>query len=251
MLSRRSQQGYTLIELVLVLVIIGILTSIGLKSLTAVNQTSRIETTRLELDLLAEAIAGDPSLVAGGARSDFGYVGDVGALPPNLDALISNPGGYATWDGPYFGDKFSIDGSSSSFKFDAWGVAYSYSGAAISSTGNGFLMTRQLAHSIDALLYNNFSAVITDLDLTPPGPTYKDSVRLVLTIPDGIGGYANITRTPRSDGYLSIDSLPIGLHLLRTIYIPTADTLNRMIQVNPGQTAHCDVILAEDLWDGS
>lgn len=251
LVTRRSQQGYTLIELVLVLLIIGILASVGLKSLSAINQTSRVEETRQELDLLASAIAGDPSLVAGGARSDYGYVGDVGALPPNLDALISNPGGYASWDGPYLGDKFSIDGSSSAFKFDAWGVAYSYSGATISSTGNGFLMTRQLAHSVDDLLYNKFSAVVTDLDRTPPGAGYKDSVRLILTVPNGVGGYANITRIPRADGYLSIDSVPIGLHLLRTIHMPTSDTLIRIITINPGQATHCDIALAEDLWDGS
>jgi len=135
MARRRSQKGYTLIEMVLVLVIIATIATVGLKSLTAVHQTSRFEETRQELDRLAAAIVGDPSFVSGGSRTDFGYVGDVGSLPPNLDALVTNPGGYATWDGPYLGDDFSTDGSSSTFKIDAWGAAYSYSGGVTVASG--------------------------------------------------------------------------------------------------------------------
>ncbi len=189
MAETRLQNGYTLIEMILVLVIIGIIFTVGMKSLTAVNETARTEETRREMERLAYAITGDPSMVAGGSQVDFGYVGDVGNLPPNLDALVANPGGYATWNGPYLGDDFSTDGSSSTFKIDAWGTVYSYSGGTtISSTGGPTAMTRELANSIGDLLYNRLTAVVTDLDRTPPGSTYRDSVRLVLTYPNGAGG---------------------------------------------------------------
>jgi len=252
MARRRSQKGYTLIEMVLVLVIIATIATVGLKSLTAVHQTSRFEETRQELDRLAAAIVGDPSFVSGGSRTDFGYVGDVGSLPPNLDALVTNPGGYATWDGPYLGDDFSTDGSSSTFKIDAWGAAYSYSGGVtVASTGGATGLTRKLANAMDDLLYNNLSAVVTDLNRTPPGTTYQDSVRLVLTYPDGAGGLAIEVMNPRTDGLVQFDSIPIGIHELRVVYIPTSDTLTRKVVVNPGNHAYTEISLAEDVWSGS
>ncbi|RME30712.1 MAG: type II secretion system protein, partial [Candidatus Zixiibacteriota bacterium] len=99
----RGQRGYSLIELVVVLIIVGILASVALKSLRTAGVVAKTEQTRHELDKLAWAITGNPERSSGGVRSDYGYIGDVGALPPNLDALVTNPG-YATWKGPYIRD---------------------------------------------------------------------------------------------------------------------------------------------------
>ena len=252
MTENHSQNGYTLIEMVMVLVIIGIIATVGLNSLTAVNQTNRFEKTRAEVDRLAAAIVGDASLVSGGVRTDFGYVGDVGSLPPNLDALITNPGGYTTWNGPYHDDEFSVDGSSASFKLDAWGRAYAYSGGTtITSTGGTTTLTRNLAVSPDDLLHNAITVVVYDLDYTPPGTTYRDSLRVVLSYPDGTGGVTTSSVTPHSDGSALFDSIPIGIHLLRVVYIPTADTLQRKIVVNVGQDSYTEISLADTLWSGS
>ena len=250
--ARHNCRGYTLVELVLVLVIVGVLASVGMKSLSAVNQTTRIEETRQEMERLACAIAGNPSLVSGGSRTDFGYVGDVGGLPPNLDALVTNPSGYATWDGPYLVDDFTSGGANTQFKYDAWGTTYAYSGgASITSTGGGLTLTKQLAGSISDLLRNQVSVVVTDLDRTPPGAIYADSTRFVLRVPNGSGSYTNRSRTPRDDGFASFDSVPIGIHELRLIYLPTADTLLRQVIVYPDSDSYLEMLLAENIWSGS
>ena len=100
-----SHDGYSLIELLVVIIILGVIATVAVKSLTGVNDTVRIEETRQELSHLAWAIAGRPKLVSGGQRTDYGYVGDVGSLPVNLTALVQNPGSYSTWDGPYRGES--------------------------------------------------------------------------------------------------------------------------------------------------
>ena len=131
-------RGYSIVELLVVIVIIGIITAVALRSLRTVNDTVRTEKTKKELDQLAYAVAGDPNLTSGGGRNDFGYVGDVGAMPPNLDALVSNPGAFATWQGPYLRDDYlpSSGSSNTEFKIDDWGTAYTYAaGNTISSTG--------------------------------------------------------------------------------------------------------------------
>ena len=251
MKKHRSENGYTLIELVLVIVIIGILASVGLRSLTAVNQTARFEETRQEMDRLARAIAGDPSLTSGGARSNFGYVGDVGGLPANLDALASNPGGWSTWKGPYINNEFTSGGGSTDYKYDAWGRAYSYTGGiTLSSTGGGTTLTRAVAASAADLLYNRVRLEVTDLDNTPPGTTFDDSVTFALTVPNGVGGLATRTRRPNPDGTATFDSVPIGIHSLRIVYQPTLDTLIRRVVVEPGSDSYMDVSLPENIWSG-
>ena len=89
-LSRHN--GFSFIELLVVIVVIGILASVAMQSMTAtVEDVRRLQTER-EMEMLARAIVGNPSLTKNGARSDFGYVGDVGAFPPNLQALYQSPG---------------------------------------------------------------------------------------------------------------------------------------------------------------
>ncbi|RKX23002.1 MAG: hypothetical protein DRP45_10935, partial [Candidatus Zixiibacteriota bacterium] len=176
----------------------------------------------------------------------------IGSLPSSLDALVTNPGSYATWDGPYINDAFSTDGSSSEFKNDAWGTAYSYAGGiTVSSTGDSSTITREIANSVAALLYNSISVVVTDLDNTPPGTTYDDSVRLVLSYPNGSGSITSDTKYPAPDGFAEFDSIPIGIHVLKIIYLPTSDTLIRKVIVGPGQDFYSEISLSDNQWSGS
>jgi len=46
------------------------------------NLPAGTEETRKEIDRLACAIAGNPELYDNGIRSDFGYIGDTGAMTP-------------------------------------------------------------------------------------------------------------------------------------------------------------------------
>lgn len=247
----RSIAGYSLLELVVVIIIIAVIATVAMKSQTATNEVVRVEETKAELQQLAQAIAGNQTLVSGGARTDFGYVGDVGALPPNLDALVTNPGGLATWDGPYVQDDFysAAGGPSSEFKLDAWGVNYQYSGGnSIVSTGGGTTITRLIANSTNDLLYNQLTVTVIDLDNDPPGSIYRDSVRLILVQPNGSGGFANRTEYPDANGLVIFDSIPIGQQTLRTVYLPTNDTLTRLVNITPGRNSFLQTQLFGDLW---
>lgn len=246
----RNNSGYSMIEMIVVIIIIGILASVAMRSMRTVSDTGRTEQTKTELDQLAWAVAGNPDLASGGSRTDFGYVGDVGAMPPNLAALVNNPGGYATWDGPYIKDDFyaSTGSAESEYGFDAWGVNYGFSGVTITSTGSGTTITRNIANSTADLLYNTVSAAVTDIDNTPPGTIYRDSVKLVLTYPDGSGSTAGIEKYPTANGFVQFNSVPIGLHTLRLIYLPTGDTMTRRVAVNTGEDYYTDLHYFANVW---
>lgn len=248
MSGRQKQSGYTLIEVILVVVILGILAAVAMKSMTQVTETSRTEETKLEMIRLAIAIAGDPDQISGGVRSDYGYIGDVGSLPPNWDDLVTNPG-YATWDGPYIQDEFATASANIEFKLDAWGTTYgSPAAAAFSSTGGSITITRKVANSTADLLYNSITCSIIDLNLSPPGPIWRDSVKVLLIHPDGSGSVITRTAWPTANGLIKIDSVPIGRHRLQVIIIPENDTLRREISINPGRDTYIDLQHFADIW---
>ena len=124
--SKSDSKGITLIDVIITIIIAGILAAVALRSVVKLSDTAKVEETKQELQELEYAVIGNPSIHNEDTREDFGYVGDVGAMPANLDALFSNPGGFATWNGPYV--KRRLEQDPSDYKIDAWGTNYAYSG---------------------------------------------------------------------------------------------------------------------------
>ncbi|RME19246.1 MAG: prepilin-type N-terminal cleavage/methylation domain-containing protein [Candidatus Zixiibacteriota bacterium] len=226
--------GFGLIELTVVIIVIGILVGTAMKSLdVAVAEIRRVNTER-EMARLAKGIVGDPKRVTNGVRSDFGYVGDVGAFPTTLDDLVANPGGYATWHGPYVPVDFAENAND--YRFDEWGKAYTYGVTTITSTGSGTSLVQQVAASTADYLLNQAAGKVTDGADASPG-LLADSVDIAITVPDGVGGTITKLYHPDAVGYFLMDSLPVGRHLLQVIYAPNADTLTRYLTVLPRNRA--------------
>lgn len=244
----RGKAGFTLIEVILVVVIAGILATVALRSVSVIGDTARTEETKREMEKLAIAIAGDPNIHTNGVRSDFGYIGDVGALPADFDALVANPG-FATWKGPYIASPLAQSGDD--FKVDTWGAAYQRTGIDLVSNGSGSPIVRPLAASEDALLRNSVAGVILDADGTPPGSVYADSLLVVLTYPNGGGGVMVRSGHPDVGGYFGFDSIPIGHHDIGVIYQADNDTLTRFVCVTPGASLYSEYILGVDLWSAT
>ncbi len=232
MTSLRREAGFSLIELLVVIVVVGILVSVAMQSMdVAVNDFRTLKTER-EMEMLSRAIVGDPSLTNGHVRTDFGYVGDIGAFPSNLQALYQNPGGYSTWDGPYLASGYTQDATG--YRFDEWGKAYSYTGGTtISSTGGGATIIRKVADATSDYLLNTFNGTVWDINDRTPGTARDDSVEVVIMIPNGSGGTTSRMLHPDSTGDFTLDSLPAGTHQLRIIYTPEADTIFRYLTILP------------------
>jgi general secretion pathway protein G len=244
---RIGHSGFTLVEVIMVIVILGVLAAVAMKSLDSGLAISRIEETRRELDQLSQAISGNTSLFANGIRTDFGYLGDVGSMPATLDALVSNPG-YATWKGPYIKSDFS--GYADDFKQDAWGQPYSYSGGpTITSTGGSpDTLVRVLATAITQFTANSVSGHISDAAGNPPGDS-ATKVRVILSYPNGAGSMRDSTLTPNTSGVFAFTGcIPIGNRTLRAVYQSTNDTVQTVVSVLPNSTVQATLRFPGALW---
>ena len=239
-----NNRGFTLIELIIVIMIVGIMATVAVRKLGTSLETAKYEHTKKELDALAEAMVGDPNLFAKGARTDFGYVGDIGALPPNLDALVTNPGGYATWDGPYISRGVDLN----EFKQDGWKSAYVYSDTLLRSTGSGSNIDKIIALSSSALLGNGVQGYVVDADDEMPGAIYRDSLVIRLTYPDGSGNVTTSTTSPTAGASFSFSGVPIGNQRLSVIYTPDNDTVTYTVSVTPQSAVQVAITFPADLW---
>lgn len=102
----KRQTGFTLLELLVVMVIIGLLAGyVGPRYFSQVGK-SEVKAARAQIDALGKAI------------DQFRL--DVGRFPSTeegLNSLVSRPAGSAKWDGPYLAKSVPLD---------PWGNAYQY-----------------------------------------------------------------------------------------------------------------------------
>ena len=102
-----SQSGFTLVELLVVLAILGLLVAVATPQVLKYLGRAKNDTARIEMKSMSTAL-------------DL-FLLDVGRYPTQqegLTALVSNPGGLQSWHGPYL--------KATTLPNDPWGRPYQY-----------------------------------------------------------------------------------------------------------------------------
>ena len=95
--------GFTLVELLLVLMILALIGGLVLPRIIGKAEGAKVKAAALQVDRLAMAVES--------------YYLDTGSTPDNLDLLVSEPGNVQGWNGPYV---------RASLLKDPWGRDYEY-----------------------------------------------------------------------------------------------------------------------------
>ena len=231
-----SSKGFTFSEILIVVAIMGIVTSVALKNMGKSDDRANYEESLTELQELSRAIVGDENARSNGERTSFGFVGDIGNLPATLDALISRGSlGLSVldtskqisygWKGPYLESPFSS--GSSDFKTDGWGNAYIYSTtqyalapgdtvvAKISSLGADGEVGGE---GYDSDIFIEIKKDLVKSDLTGSVIEVSGNPVLAATVrvyePDGFGGLTSKSTTTDAFGSYTITNVSQGIRAI-------------------------------------
>ena len=91
----RAQSGFSLIEIIIVLVLIGIVIALVADRVAGGAQTGKVRATKIQIDTLS------------GKIETFAL--DNGSAPDRLEDLVNKPGAADSWMGPYAREKELID----------------------------------------------------------------------------------------------------------------------------------------------
>lgn len=222
-----KNDGFTLIELIIVIIIMGILALAGIRAVSKSGENAKYQSTLRELESLKIAVVGDERIIEGGKRVSFGYIGDVGQLPPTLQDLVSNVSSKPNWKGPYMAQNFTDNPND--YLYDGWNSAYTYSTATTSITSSGggtpFAINLVKTQNPDDLEKLAITGTVSDRNGNVPLPSDVVNIHIVITLANGT---SLPSVNPGTDGMYTVQNVPIGAQSV----VATHDSVTGFSQEN-------------------
>ena len=250
--------GFTLIEVILVILLIGIMAGLAANLLTNTLDQARFDEAQKKMTVLSNAIVGNPDLNTNGIRSDFGFVGDIGRLPTALTELVTQgalPAWSAAtgvgWHGPYVPGDFAQNPDG--YRTDGWGTLFTYTsatgvitslGSDAAAGGTGYaadFSTPDLTAPTDQRV-GTITGRVTDLLGNPLASVAGATVTVSVTNNPVVGVATTVSTTTGADGSYTLSPIIIGRRTVQVTVTTGAATTYpvKVAIVTPTQPAQMD-----------
>lgn len=156
-IHRKQNSGFTLFQLVALIVVLGLIATTAVQLVVILTPSTWENEARRELEIIKCAVIGC-------TEGDCGFIGDAGAIPTLLEHLLTDPGIYCNWQGPYLDVGFVDDPLD--YLVDPWGNPYIWDSENLTITstagGNTDPIIISMASSTAELLGNSVQYQFTD-----------------------------------------------------------------------------------------
>ena len=230
--------GFTLLEILMVVALVAVVAVTSIIVITDSLNESRFQDTLNKMHQIANAMIGDPSLKENGARTSFGFLGDIGAIPTaaqSISVLVTNSVPLPAWavdttvnfgigwNGPYL----SGENSGTDYTKDAWGNAFVYSPTAspptlVSLGADGVAGGTGYNQDITVTLPSELTTATTVSGyVTNHYSAFKTAVDVQLNYPNGSGVLVQTPYTVTTPtGFFTFSNVPYGMRSI-TACIPS------------------------------
>ena len=220
-----NRKGFTLVEVIIILAVLAVLAAVAIPTALRIFETAAEDATRGEMLNLKKATIGDSNKLRGSIRSDYGFLGDLGRLPANLDEILvrgtlpaytfdTTKQAGAGWNGPYITGSFAGE-ETEDFKNDQLGNAYVYSDADFTN-GNGELADGKITSGGSDGTIGTADDITVEILKGETTGTVRGALSPVLAGIDvdlnfpSNGSLATVTATTDSNGNFTFTSVPFG-----------------------------------------
>lgn len=281
----KSLYGLAGIELLAIVAVLMLALTVALPLFLHNKPSDRLDITRQRMAAVKNAIMGDPQTLHERSRTSFGFVGDLGVLPANLDELItqspSRPGYqvfnyvWFGWRGPYVTSdttqKGTVNGDIYTVLHDAWGNPLNYttdamqfptgappgSVALIRSSGPDGTFDPLNLIADDILLYifeDEIKTYVSGYFKDRQGNPVQESL-VTVYFPNGTPALDSVQITPNPDNPILYNSQTDTISAVNKRKIPigsrffqTRDLdLKKLSVLNGGPLAHIDFISPQEV----
>ncbi len=247
MILNLNSKGFTLVELLTTITIMIILSLVTQSLYVNYVDEARFDQTREKLNSIRHALVGNPAMVEGGSRKNFGFLGDIGSLPTEAQGILAlvdpSRGPFSTfqvhsnvhigtgWNGPYL----QAGASDLDLATDAWGEPIIYHpnssppslmslGADRKVGGTGF--DQDIAVEISSEM---LTTTVSGFVCLSGGP-YDGSVEVEINYPDGTGALTQSSKKlyASDHGHFSFNQIPLGVRSI-SLYLPEKTGATRKI----------------------
>lgn len=231
---KNNIKGIAAIEIMVIVVILLALTTIAIPLFINLGSVDRENITYQKIQKIKKAIIGDYNKLVNKERTDFGFVGDIGSLPNNLQELVVNSSYpnyhkennvWFGWRGPYL--KSSFESGKYVALVDAWGNDIAYNNSSLPAVKEirsaGIDGTFNTSDDIfDYILLDDINAYVEGDFLTRVTKTLINSYSGTLRIyyPNGGSTIAHsdiVINSGEYDSQLTNIRIPIGNRFFTTL----------------------------------
>ncbi len=226
----KHSNAFTLIELVMVILLLGVLASVMVYFVGVEGDATRFDETKSRMDTIRNAILGDTTVDKEGHRQHFGYHGDWGSLPGSLSKLVTSQtpdraidstyGIGGGWRGPYL--DLAFVGSQPITK-DLWGRDFVYSSGSsppsLVSYGADAIAGGSVYNQDLTLTFESVFRLATVRGIVADGETRLSEKSVEIHYPVA-GTLTSFTTTTDANGSFSFPNVPFGVRSVKVVSPP-------------------------------